>query len=290
MDFKDLYEAYYSRHALLRLKQPDNVRYWLSAHGEHWEKRDVAQITQGEVQDWFDDLASRSKSSAVRAVNQFSAILNWGIRRKYFAGPNPCQGVEKIKLQARDRFLQPNEIDALRKALGSEPQIYQDFFWLCLLTGARRGNVLSMEWSEIDTRLATWRIPPHKFKNGQSHTIALTAPALAILERRRARQDKLTPSHNYSSAFVFQSSKKEGHLAEPKRAWARIVKRAGLQDLRIHDLRRTLGSYLAIDGQSQYTIGKALGHLDPRSTAIYARLHLEPVRKALEEAHSRFLH
>lgn len=141
-----------------------------------------------------------------------------------------------------------------------------------------------MEWSEIDTRLATWRIPPHKFKNGQSHTIALTAPALAILERR------LTQSHKGSSLFVFPSSKIQSHLAEPKRAWKRIIRRAGLTDLRIHDLRRTLGSYLAIDGQSQYTIGKALGHIDPRSTAVYARLNLDPVRRALEVTHSRFLH
>lgn len=284
MRFSDLYQKYYERHALVKLKQPANVRYWWSAYRERWADIEVEHITQIDVQDWVDELATKSPSAAARAVNQMAAIINWGIRRKQIHIVNPCQGVERPRLQPRDRFLSPSELEALKAALAKEPQIYQDFFWLCLLTGARRGNVLAMEWSEIDTTLATWRIPPRKFKNGQAHTIALTAPALAILERR------LTLSHKCSSLFVFPSAKTHSHLREPKRAWARIVRRAGLADLRIHDLRRTLGSYLAISGESQYTIGKALGHLDFRSTAIYARMNLDPVRKALEVAHGKFLH
>ena len=72
------------------------------------------------------------------------------------------------------------------------------------------------------------------------------------------------------------------HLKEPKRAWKRVLDRAGIDDLRIHDLRRTLGSYLAMNGESQYVIGQMLGHKDPRSTAVYARLDLTTVRRAAE--------
>ena len=79
-------------------------------------------------------------------------------------------------------------------------------------------------------------------------------------------------------------SSKSGHFQEPRKGWQRILKRSGLKDLRIHDLRRTCGSWLALNGASQYIIAKQLGHKSPQSTAIYARLSLDPVRESLEQA------
>lgn len=280
MIFSELYELYWVRHAQLRLKCPDNVKYFFQKHGARWAAMHVEDMTEPQVQDWFDDTASRSKSAAVRAVNMLAAIINWGIRRGYIRCANPCRYVQKFKLKARERFLMPDEIERFKRSLLCEAQHIQDLFWLCLLTGARRGNVQSMEWGEIDTTLAFWRIPPDKHKNDESHLIPLTAPALAILSRRKAVS---------ASRYVFPSKSASGHVVEPKRAWKRILKRAKISDLRIHDLRRTLGSYLAIKGESPYIIGKALGHIDQRSTAVYARLHLEPVRVALKNAHESFL-
>jgi integrase len=185
--------------------------------------------------------------------------------------------VEKIKLQSRKRFLFPDELARFRHSLEQERPDLRDFFWLLLLTGARRGNVQAMEWREINTDLQIWMIPPHKHKNGEEHIIALTDPCLAILARQRL-------AAHPESRYVFPSRSKTGHLVEPKRAWQRIIKRADLTDLRIHDLRRTLGSYMAIKGHSLPMIGQALGHKDARSTQVYARLYLDPVRKAVEGA------
>ena len=69
---------------------------------------------------------------------------------------------------------------------------------------------------------------------------------------------------------------------EPKKAWHRIRKSADVSDVRIHDLRRTLGSWLAASGYSLPLIGRALNHSNVSTTAIYARLDLDPVRQALE--------
>jgi hypothetical protein len=80
-----------------------------------------------------------------------------------------------------------------------------------------------------------------------------------------------------------------GHLISPHKAWKRIIERAEIQDLRIHDLRRTAGSYMAIEGISSTIIGKALGHKSPASTAIYTRLTQDPVRHALEKAHEALM-
>ena len=87
------------------------------------------------------------------------------------------------------------------------------------------------------------------------------------------------------SPFVFASAEsKTGHLVEPKRAWATLLKRANIEDLRLHDLRRTLGSWQAATGANSYIIGKSLNHKSQSATAIYARLDTDPVRASINKA------
>ena len=71
---------------------------------------------------------------------------------------------------------------------------------------------------------------------------------------------------------------------EPKKAWARLLERAGIENLRIHDLRRTLGSWQAKTGASLAIVGKSLNHKSHSTTAIYARLDLDPVRESVDRA------
>ena len=74
------------------------------------------------------------------------------------------------------------------------------------------------------------------------------------------------------------------HIADTKKAWQRVLERAEINDLRIHDIRRTLGSYHAIAGESLSVIGKSQGHKSQRATEAYARLHLDPVRASIVSA------
>ena len=83
---------------------------------------------------------------------------------------------------------------------------------------------------------------------------------------------------------MFPGCGKTEHLVEPKSAWQRVVKRAKLNDGRMHDLRRTLGSWQAAGGASLLIIGKSLGHRSERATRIYARLANDPVRESVEKA------
>ena len=84
--------------------------------------------------------------------------------------------------------------------------------------------------------------------------------------------------------WVFPSNSKSGHLSDPKKPWQRILKQAGISDLRIHDLRRSLGSWQASTGASLAIIGKTLAHRNVNTTAIYARLNIDPVRDAMNKA------
>ena len=121
-----------------------------------------------------------------------------------------------------------------------------------------------------------WYIPKIKSKNKESYTVILANVAMKILEKRKRESN---------SEWVFPSEgSSTGHLREPKKAWGRICQKAELKDLRIHDLRRTHASWMAISGASQYVIGKALNHKDSRSTEIYAKLNFDPVREFVEKA------
>jgi len=110
--------------------------------------------------------------------------------------------------------------------------------------------------------------------------VALSPEAIEILQNRK-------PSDG--AIFVFPGSGKAGHLMEPKKGWKRILERAGIDNLRIHDLRRTLGSWQAKTGASLAIIGKSLNHKNQNTTAIYARLDLDPVRDSVNKATSAMM-
>ena len=154
-----------------------------------------------------------------------------------------------------------------------ENESARDYILLSLLTGARKSNVLAMRWDQINLEVGLWVIP--KTKNGSSHTIPVVQQALEILKSRYA---------NKISEWVFPGGGKSGHLEDPKKAWQRILKRAQINDLRIHDLRRSLGSWQASTGASLAIIGKTLAHRNVSTTAIYARLNIDPVRDAMNKA------
>ncbi|MHB1926981.1 MAG: site-specific integrase [Leptospirillum sp.] len=157
----------------------------------------------------------------------------------------------------------------------TENPAFKDFILLSLFTGARKSNVLSMRWKDIDFERNVWKIPGELSKNGDPMQIPLGPDVLDILRRRRAET---------SSVFVLPGPGAKGHYMEPKRAWGTLLKRAKLEDLRIHDLRRSMGSWMTIGGTSLPIVGKALGHKTSQATSIYARLNLDPVRAAMDQA------
>ena len=151
-------------------------------------------------------------------------------------------------------------------------EVARDYILISLLTGARQANVLAMRWEQVNFDRATWTIP--ETKTGDSHTVPLVAEASKIL---KARHVDLNP-------WVFPGNSKSGHFEDPKKSWRRILERADIKDLRMHDLRRSLGSWQAATGANLSIIGKTLAHKNISTTAIYARLNIDPVRDAMDKA------
>lgn len=244
---------------------------------KRWLKRPVAELKKREN--------LKSGTTANRILALASSIFNWGIDAG-ICDANPAKGIRKNPEKSRARFLQADELRRFFEALALEPnEVMRDFFLISLLTGARRANVLAMRWSEISFERREWTIP--RTKNGDPQTITLTDEAMTILNDRKAKNDELDKKSQ--SLFVFVGEGKTGHLAEPCKGWLRTLKRAGLEDLRIHDLRRTLGSWQAKTGASLVIIGKSLNHKHHSTTQIYARLDLDPVRQSVERATAAML-
>ena len=134
-----------------------------------------------------------------------------------------------------------------------------------------------MAWIDVDFDTEIWRIGDTK--NQEPRRVVLSGPAVVVLQRRQAHRAAVDPTN----PWVFPGRIHGRPFTEPKRAWERILERADIQDLRIHDLRRTHGSWMLEGGADLMVIGKALGHKDYSSTLVYARLDLDPVRKAVEK-------
>jgi integrase len=274
MTFGELAQAYLERYSKPHKRSWKRDETRLNAHFGRWRTRRLADISREEIGRVQREMAEQNGQCASnRATVLLRSVFNWAINERLFAGANPATGLKFYKENKRERFLSPDELRRVNEALMVETDWrWRAYFPLVLLLGLRKNELLSARWDAVDLGQRTLTIPDTKA--GRSHLLPLPSPAVAMLEELPSR-DK--------SEWIFPSYGKSGHVAEVKGPWSRIRDRAGVADVTVHDLRRTLGSWLAASGHSLPLIGKALNHSNVSSTQIYARLDLAPVRAALEE-------
>ncbi len=246
----------------------------IERHFDRWRTRRLDDITPEDCARHHQRIAMDSGPvEANRTFQLLRLVYTWAKRERIYAGLDPTDGVSFTRERSRERFLGPDELDRINTALDAEVNsCWPAFFRLLLLLGARRGELQSARWSDVDLEVRILRLP--ETKAGRAHTIPLPELAVEMLQGLRQARPH--------GVFIFPGTGASGHIVEPKTAWKRICKRAGVEGVTVHDLRRTLGSRLAAGGHSLTLIGKALNHSSPSSTAVYARLDLEPVRLALE--------
>lgn len=320
--FKQLFDRYIEDHAKVHTKSWKHDIEDVNRNLSHWFNRKSSTISTEEIRKLHATFGEkRGKYGANRLLDRINAIFNkaieWG-----WAGENPAKPIKKFRMQSRNRFIKPHEFPYLFEALGKEPsETARDYILISLYTGARKSNVLAMRWSEIDFHRAIWEIP--ETKNGEPIAIALVKEAVEILQRRKVasknkwvfqsdrgdghlndpkkawkrivlhatlsvwnRTPELSPllkeaEKNFKSVPTDKQLYEAVHkLAEAKQ----IELPAGLLDIRLHDLRRTLGSFQAAAGANSYIIAGSLGHKDQRATAVYARYDLNPVRDSVQTA------
>ena len=286
MTFKALFDHYIEHHAKPHKKtwQEDEAQF--ERYLKPWRNRRLIDIRKSDVQALHGKIG---RLNGPYAANRLRSLI-----RKMFAvaadlgfdKPNPAAGVKKFREQSRQRFLQADELPRFFAALEQEPnQTIRDYFMVLLLVGQRRTNTLSMRWEQVHLDRGTWEIPDTK--SGEPVTAYLPPRAVEILTRRKAENED--PANERASEWVFPGHVRGEHLKDPTKNWKAICQRAKLENLRPHDLRRTLGSWQAATGASLPIIGKSLGHRSQSATAVYARLNLDPVRQAVDLATTAIL-
>jgi integrase len=208
----------------------DDKRLWEIWLRQPLGRRPLMEVTTAELERISQRIGQAHPRTANKCRALLSTVWNHAMRRGE-AASNPVRFVERFPEQSRERFLKETELQAFLFAVAAEPPTWRDYFLLALLTGQRRENLSRMRWDEIDLSSGVWHIPATKSKSKRAMAVPLTDLAAGLLQRRR---------EEVPGEWVFPSDvgSADGCVREPRKPWLRILRRAGISDLRVHDLRR----------------------------------------------------
>lgn len=260
------------------LEHSDIKKKFRSARGDHDTvrtkikpvigKMKVKDVTRADIAKFHHNL-NKTPVGANRTIALLSHIFKmaelWGMRS---SGTNPAKGIQKFREQARERYLNKEEMARLSSSLDKFQNRYPYVCWLVrllLFTGARRNEIMTIKWEYIDDH-GRAHLPDSK--TGKKLLI-LSAPALKLLAAI-PRVD--------GNPYVIPGRKKGTCMKEPKYQWAEIRKDADLDGVRLHDLRHTFASTAVSTGASLPIIGKLLGHRQAGTTQRYAHLAHDPLK------------
>jgi site-specific recombinase XerD len=203
----------------------------------------------------------------------FNLAERWNLRP---SNSNPARHVERYPEHAMERFLSDEELARLANVLavsetaGSESPFAIAAIRLLLFTGARVNEILSLCWEHVDFERALLNLPDSK--TGKK-PVFLSPTALQVLTDLPRLE---------GNPHVIVGKKQGAHLVNIRKPWHRIRGRAGLDDVRLHDLRHTFASMAAAEGLSLLMIGRLLGQKQAVTTQRYAHFAANPVRNAAE--------
>lgn len=273
---KALCNEYLERHAKLKKKSWKKDQSRIDRHIlPAWGSLKAVDVKRPDVAALHSKIGKSAPYEANRTLALVSRIF--GLARRWGYVPeghvNPGQDIDKFGEQSRDRWVTPQELPKLVEAIDAEDNEYiRAAFWLYLLTGARKTELLNAKWDDIDWNRKELRLADTK--SGRVHYLPLTSAAVTLLEAlpRLSGNPYVLPGHRGGRPLV-----------NIDKAWRRIREAAGVSDVRIHDLRRTVGSWLAQSGNSLHLIGKVLNHSNTTTTQVYARFGQDSVRTAMEQ-------
>lgn len=221
---------------------------------------------------------SETPYNANRALGMLRAMFNCAERWEVIPrGSNPAAVIKPYPERKRERFLSPDELKALFAAIdaaeaGKSIDIYEAAaIRLLIFTGCRLSEITTLEWESVDLAKARIILQHHKTEKYGAKVIPLNASALAML--RDLPREAENP-------FVIVGAKSGKHLINLQKPWRRVRKSAGLDDVRLHDLRHSFASFAVGAGVPLALIGGLLGHRSVQTTARYAHIANDPLKQA----------
>lgn len=269
--------AQHIEHARNHLKSHADVERTLRNHViPRWGEHRLDAIRPKEVTAWLAEKRNSglapSTCEKVRMMfgRSFELGQQWDIPG---AETNPIRRVPRLRFDnARSRFLTAEEANRLcEAAYVSENRMLGPIVELLLHTGARKNELLHARWENVDLERQLWTIPVTK--TGKARTVPLSDRATQVIEG--------LPRFD-GCAYVLPNPSTRQPYTCLKGTWQRTRKRAGLPNLRIHDLRHSAASFMVNAGVDLFAVGRVLGHVDHQSTMRYAHLADDTLRKAVE--------
>jgi len=263
-------------------KRPSTIKAYKSMLGRHirphfGQFKKVDDVAYADIDALHAKVtATGSSCTANRCIAVCSKMFSLAIKWEMRTTPNPCRGVEKNAETKRKRYMSGDELKRLTMALAETPdKQFVNIVMLLVLTGARKSEILGMRWADLTLAKdkGAWSKPGSTTKQRTDHIVPLSAPACLLLTGIKKRGEYVFPSSDNPS----------GHIVEIQNGWAGLCERAGIENLRVHDLRHSFASQLVSSGASLPLIGALLGHSNPSTTARYAHLFDDPQRAAVEK-------
>jgi integrase len=280
---KELAERFDKEHIAVRVKESTAKGYRrmlerviIPALGRHR----VTEVTRADIAKIHHDLRHipYDANRCLEIISKmFSLAEMWGLRPE---GTNPRKHIKKYPEEKRERFLSAAELRRVGEVLremedeGIEIPSAIAAVRLLILTGCRLGEIMTLKWEYVDIPGKVLRLPDSKTG---AKVVHLGQPAVEVLEKIE-RVEK--------NPWVIVGTKEGARLSDLQPFWQRVRARAGLKDVRIHDLRHTFASTAVAAGQGLPMIGKLLGHTQVQTTARYAHLAADPVRTAADAVSS----
>jgi integrase len=247
----------------------------------------VAAVDREDIEKLHRKITEAGKPRRANSVKSlvstlFNEAIIWKMRPEH---TNPAELVKGNRENGHERYLAPDETERLAEVLErwreKRPDSV-DAIALAMLTGARRGELVSMRWADVDLTAGVWSKPPASTKQRKAHRTPLSEAAVALLRRRQAeREGKVIRLRD--DDHVFRGAGSKTHCNTLERDWYQIRCAAGIEDVRFHDLRHSFASVLVGEGLSLEIIGQLLGHSKPATTKRYAHLADAPLRDAAEK-------
>ncbi len=280
--FGDLCKRYLDKHAKVHKKtwKTDDGR--LERHiPRAWKSRKVQAISHADIQGLHREIGRTRPYEANRTLDLLRVMFN--VARPWYPvlqkADNPADNIKKFAESERKRFARADEMPRIARAIDAESNVYvRAALWLYLLTGARKQELLPRNRSEIERSPDRIRLPDTK--SGEEQYIPLSAPAMAIVQA--IPEVKGNP-------YLLPGARQGKHLVNIDKPWRRVRKAAGCEDLTLHDLRRSVGSWMTDDGVDLNRIKNALRHANISTTMRYARLGDDAAREPLERHGKRII-